>query len=148
MIAWANVCQQDRRMIVNIIQDAVGDNDNCDSWIEIDTPYMDVLVQERRNSSALEMELRLSCTNTSIYLLYHLRHLGKWSLCIRDEELYVVTYRLFYGVLLLLNMMTSSNGNFFRVTGPLCGEFTGPGEFPTQRPVTRSFDVYFDLRPN
>ena len=39
-------------------------------------------------------------------------------------------------------MMTSSNGNIFRVTGPLCGEFTGPGEFPTQRPVTRSFDVY------
>ena len=45
-------------------------------------------------------------------------------------------------------MMTSSNGNIFRVTGHLCGEFTGPGEFPTQRPVTRSFDVYFDLRPN
>ena len=39
--------------------------------------------------------------------------------------------------------MTSSNGNTFRVTGPLCGEFTGPGEFPTQRPVTRSFDVFF-----
>ena len=32
-------------------------------------------------------------------------------------------------------MMTSSNGNIFRVTGPLCGEF------PSQRPVTRSFDV-------
>ena len=46
------------------------------------------------------------------------------------------------------NMMTSSNGNIFRVTGPLCGEFTGPGGFPTQRPVTRSFDVYFDLRLN
>ena len=45
-------------------------------------------------------------------------------------------------------MMTSSNGNIFRVTGPLCGEFTGPGEFPTQRPVTRSFDVYLDLRLN
>ena len=45
-------------------------------------------------------------------------------------------------------MMTSSNGDIFRVTGHLCGEFTGPGEFPTQRPVTRSFDVYFDLRPN
>ena len=37
--------------------------------------------------------------------------------------------------------MTSSNGNIFRVTG-------GPGEFPTQRPVTRSFDVFFDLRLN
>ena len=44
-------------------------------------------------------------------------------------------------------MMTSSNGNIFRVTGHLCREFTGPGEFPTQRPVTRSFDV-FDLRLN
>ena len=47
-----------------------------------------------------------------------------------------------------INMMTSSNGNILRVTGPLCGESTGPGEFPTQRPVTRSFDVFFDLRLN
>ena len=23
-----------------------------------------------------------------------------------------------------------------------------PGEVPAQRPVTRSFDVFFDLRPN
>ena len=46
------------------------------------------------------------------------------------------------------SMMTSSNGNIFRVTGPLCGEFTGPGEFPAQRPVTQSFDVFFDLRLN
>ena len=46
------------------------------------------------------------------------------------------------------SMMTSSNGNIFLVTGPLCGEFTGPGEFPAQRPVTRSFDVFLDLHPN
>ena len=32
------------------------------------------------------------------------------------------------------NMMTSSNGNTFRVTGPLCGEFT--------------LHVFFDLRMN
>ena len=44
--------------------------------------------------------------------------------------------------------MTSSNGNIFRVTGPLCGEFTSPGEFSAQRPVTRSFDVFFHLRLN
>ena len=44
------------------------------------------------------------------------------------------------------NIMKSSNGTIFRVTGPLCGEFTGSGEFPAQRPVTRSFDVFFDLR--
>ena len=52
------------------------------------------------------------------------------------------------GIIRCSHMMTSSNGNIFRVTGPLCGEFTGPGEFPTQRPVTRSFDVFFDLRLN
>ena len=36
----------------------------------------------------------------------------------------------------------------FRVTGLLCGEFTGHGEFSSQRPVMRSFDVFFDLRLN
>ena len=44
--------------------------------------------------------------------------------------------------------MMSSNENIFRVTGPLCRKFTGPGEFPAQRPVTWSFDVFFDLRLN
>ena len=45
-------------------------------------------------------------------------------------------------------MMTSSNGSIFLVTGPLCGEFTGHRWIPAQRPVTRSFDVFFDLRLN
>ena len=44
------------------------------------------------------------------------------------------------------HMMTSSNGNIFRVTGPLWGESTGG--FHSQRPVARSFDVFFDLRLN
>ena len=44
--------------------------------------------------------------------------------------------------------MTSSNGNIFRVTGHLCGEFTGLRWIPAQRPVTRSFDIIFDVRLN
>ena len=44
--------------------------------------------------------------------------------------------------------MTSSNGNIFRATGPLWGEFTGHRWIPSQRPVTQSFDVFFDLRLN
>ena len=40
-------------------------------------------------------------------------------------------------------MMTSSTGDIFRFTGHLCEEFIGPGEFPPQRPVTRSFDFLF-----
>ena len=31
---------------------------------------------------------------------------------------------------------------------PFVREITGPDEFPIQRPVTRSFDVFFDLRLN
>ena len=45
-------------------------------------------------------------------------------------------------------MMTSSNGNIFRDTGHLCGEFPVAGEFPAQRTVTQSFDVFFDMRLN
>ena len=44
-------------------------------------------------------------------------------------------------------MMTSSNGNIFRVTGHLCGNSPVTGEFPAQKLVTRSFDVFY-LRLN
>ena len=49
---------------------------------------------------------------------------------------------------IIVNMMTSSNGNIFRVTGLLCGDSPVTGEFPPQRPVTRCFDGFFDLRLN
>ena len=43
--------------------------------------------------------------------------------------------------------MTSSNENISCVTGLLCeGNPTVTGRFPSQRPVMRSFDVFFDLR--
>ena len=71
-------------------------------------------------------------------------HLYGWLVGSLHEKLFW-TYEPFHRGGL---MTTSSNGNIFRVTGVLCGEFTGPGEFPTQRPVTRSFDVFFDLRLN
>ena len=38
------------------------------------------------------------------------------------------------------DIMTSSNGNIFRVAGPLCGKFTASRWIPAQRPVARSFD--------
>ena len=45
-------------------------------------------------------------------------------------------------------MKTSSNGNFFCVTG-LCPEISPvTDEFPSQRPVTRSFEVFFEFRLN
>ena len=45
-------------------------------------------------------------------------------------------------------MMTSSKWNVFRATGLCVGNSPVTGEFPTQRPVTRSFEVFFDLPQN
>ena len=46
--------------------------------------------------------------------------------------------------------MASSNGNIFRVTGHLCGEFTGPRWIVGMKAsdVEFGFDVFFDLPLN
>ena len=46
-----------------------------------------------------------------------------------------------------MNMMMSSNGNIFHVTGHLCREFTGDRWIPcTKDSFWQSFGVFFDLR--
>ena len=45
-------------------------------------------------------------------------------------------------------MMTSSNGNIFRVTGPLCGEFTGPRWIPRTKANDAELWFFLDLRLN
>ena len=45
-------------------------------------------------------------------------------------------------------MMTSSNGNTFRVTGPLCGEFTGHRWIPHTKASDVELWCFFDLRLN
>ena len=89
-----------------------------------------------RRSSVFAIQWNSACSNLwSHFRRFYLQH---------DS----LTYMDNTEILLFRTMMTSSNGNFFCVTGPLCGEFTGTGEFPAQRPVTRSFDVFYDLRLN
>ena len=47
--------------------------------------------------------------------------------------LFVYTFlsaAFFVALLVVIHMMTSSNGSIFRVTGHLCGEFTGPRWIP------------------
>ena len=48
----------------------------------------------------------------------------------------------------LIFMLTSSNGNISALLAICAGNSPVLGEFPTQRPVTRSFHVFFDLRLN
>ena len=44
--------------------------------------------------------------------------------------------------------MAQSNGNIFRVTGHLCGEFTGHRWILRTKASDTEFDVFFDLRLN
>ena len=53
-----------------------------------------------------------------------------------------LTQQLYY------HMMTSSNGNIFRGTGPLWGEFTGHLRIPLTKASDPGVDVFFNLRLN
>ena len=84
------------------------------------------------NAQETSLGRSAACSNTTQH---------KTNPTFADKSLNIDVYPHSLSVLFSDTMMTSSNGNIFRVAGPLCGEVTGPGEFPAQRPVTRSFDV-------
>ena len=101
-------------------------------------------------SSGVENIFHFICHRETFHFICHWKTLPGANLEWRKKNMVNVDQAILWHQLNQCShiMMTSSNGNIFRVTGPLCGEFTDPGEFPAQRPVTRSFDVFFDLRPN
>ena len=53
-----------------------------------------------------------------------------------------------YGVSLVRTWWHHQMETFSALLAICAGNSPVPGEFPTQRPVTRSFDVFFDLGPN
>ena len=61
---------------------------------------------------------------------------------------YLTTTKCSQAWTMCIIMMTSSNGSISCVTGLCAGNSPVTGEFPSQRPVTRNFDVFFDLRLN
>ena len=117
---------------------------------------IDGLVQDCSISIANALEIPQSCTKPSICTFVSMAQFIKiWRLKrgidgIVDKNNYNHIY--IHNLLLLeltepstCKMMKSSNGNIFRVTGPLHGEFTGHRWISLIRPVTRSFDAFFDL---
>ena len=90
--------------------------------------------------------------NSCIFILIQPKFVPKISIKKKLAEVHIKASNQQHAVILAppwwYNMITSSKGNIFRVTGPLCGEFTVSGEFHEQWPVTQSFDVFFDLHPN
>ena len=124
-----------------------------DSWFLLNVEHISLLVyiikinvptsshlQSKESSISLQCYkwyVRLPRTLHVAFCRYGINHNYIWSI---DHIQIFVAY--------IVNMTASSNGNIFRVTVPLCGEFTGYRWIPSQRPVTRSFGVFFYLRLN
>ena len=80
---------------------------------------------------------------------YSIFRFCKMYTCWKIQECVIEIPTAFIAILVnWSNMMTSSNGNISALLAICAGNSPVPGEFPTQRPVTRSFDVFFDLRLN
>ena len=64
------------------------------------------------------------------------------------EQYALLTYLVAPTLWMASCMITSSNGTFSCVTVLCAGNSPITGEFSSQRPVTRSYGIFFDLRPN
>ena len=76
-----------------------------------------------------------------------------WTMCLfyicHGVETSSLGVLLWHAIIILcFSMMTSSNGSISALLAICAGNSPVPGEFTAQRPVTRSFDVFFDLRLN
>ena len=62
-----------------------------------------------------------------------------WAPCWHTANVYTLCHSIHYDVI---------NGYVFALLVLCAGNSSVAGEFPSQRPVTRNFDVFFDLRLN
>ena len=71
--------------------------------------HIDGLVQERRNSSALAMELHLSCTNPSISSIRYWQWCFKWKSIWTDKNIFIpsISWLLMQGVWASATMVLS-----------------------------------------
>ena len=93
-------------------------------------------------------QLRVLCIRPIKFTRYCLTHLiSKFSWALRSFEIcwvrHYIVHKVLFGTWWRLQMET------FSTLLALCeGNSPVTGEFPSQRPVTWSFDVFFDLRLN
>ena len=99
----------------------------------------------------IEWAVLYSVIDETIHI-YKLKKINKLALCHYLNQCWHTVNRVlwhsFHGNIYLNTMMTSSNGTFSALLALCPGNSPVIGEFPFQRPVTRSFDVFFELRLN
>ena len=78
--------------------------------------------------------------------LFYLYKLAKQALHPEYENMIITTQTL--GVVIAVHDDVIKWKHFPRYLPFVRGICRSPVEFPTHRPVTRNFDIFFDLRPN
>ena len=72
-------------------------------------------------------------------------NIGWWKGIVLSNNYHHVAWELWFRKSTCY-MMTSSNGNILRVTGPLCGEITGDRWIPLTKASDAELWCFFDLR--
>ena len=124
-------------------------------WFWYDFTFQNIIKTNRRNITSLSWSKLKSYTILRLHYSYdpHEAVLLHILIFVKQNQVILSDYHRFNAIqqshkdVIIWKdfpMMTLSNGNIFRVTGPLCGHRW----IPAQRPVTRSFDVFFHIRLN
>ena len=71
-----------------------------------------------------------------------------WTFHETESLISIRTFSLLHCIFVLISWWRHQMETFSALLAIGAGNSPVTGEFPTQRPVTQSFDVFFDLRPN
>ena len=91
------------------------------------------------------LQRRLKSSHIRVFALHPGLIVSDLNRCFTDSRFYSGVFNFAKNTGKESSWWRHQNGNIFRVTDPLSPV---TGEFPSQRPVTRSFDAFFDLRLN
>ena len=86
--------------------------------------------------------------STDFYSAYTFHHIPPRWVGRRYRHIIALIPPLFKGLTHVTAWWRHQMETFSALLAICAGNSPVPGEFPTQRPVTRSFDVYFDQRPD
>ena len=117
-----------------------------------DSPYQVTCSNDADNEFTIEINHQLESRTSVSGGQYDSQVWNFWKYNSRQQYLSHATFQVLHALLSFTNrdflMMTSSNENIFRVTGPLCGEFTGPWWIPRTKASDAELWCFLYLRPN
>ena len=110
------------------------------------TKWKDSKQNPEKNKTSIDVPQILYGTKSRWSIFWHSK---RFSIAVSFVVTGMPVTSLFFALFpYCFDMITSSNGHIFRVTGPLCGEFTGHRWIPHTKASDAELWCFFDLRMN